>query len=63
MVFLTGVKLCKLRKGHCSPPLVGEDNSMVITSHSVPFPATPDLWSLVAGKSSQKNPHGWWLVS
>ena len=41
-VFLTAVKLCKLRKAHCSPPLVGEDNSMVFTSHSVPFPATRD---------------------
>ena len=42
-VFLTAVKLCKLRKAHCSPPLVGEDNSMVFTSHSVPFPATRSL--------------------
>ena len=48
-VFLTTVKLCKLRKANCSPPLVGEDNSMVFTSHSVPFPATRDLQSLVAG--------------
>ena len=34
-VFLTAVKLWTLRKAHCSPPLVGEDNSMVFTSHSV----------------------------
>jgi len=46
-VFLTAVKSGKLRKAHCSPPLVGEDNSMVFTSHSVPFPATCDLRSLV----------------
>ena len=37
-VFLTAVKLCKLRKAHYSPPLVDEDNSMVFTSQSVPFP-------------------------
>ena len=36
-VFLTAVNLRKLRKAHCSPPLVGEDNSMVFTSHSVPL--------------------------
>ena len=47
-VFLTSVRMRKLRKAHCSPPLVGEDNSMVFTSHSVPFPATRDLRSLVA---------------
>ena len=51
-VFLTAVKLCKLRKAHCSPPLVGEDNSMVFTSHSVPFPATRDLRSPVAGNGT-----------
>ena len=42
-VFLTAVKLCILRKAHCSPPLVGEDYSIFFTSHSVPFPATRDL--------------------
>ena len=47
-VFLTAMKMMKLRKSHCSPPLVGEDNSMVFTSHSLPFPATRDLRSLVA---------------
>ena len=47
-VFLTVVKLWKLRKANCSPPLVSEDNSMVFTSHSVPFPATRDLRSLGA---------------
>ena len=47
-VFLTAVRMMKLRKAYCSPPLVGEDNSMVFTSHSVPFPAFLDLWSLVA---------------
>ena len=41
----------KLRKAHCSPPLVGEDDSMVFTSHSVPFPTTHDLQSLVAGNN------------
>ena len=51
-VFLTAVKLWKIRKAHCSPPLVGEDNAMVLTSHSVPFPATPDLRSLVAGNGT-----------
>jgi len=55
-VFLTAVKSGKLRKAHCSPPLVGEDNSMVFTSHSVPFPATREVtrgwkWLLVRGKS------------
>ena len=45
-VFLTTVRMKKLRKAHCSPPLVGEDNSMIFTSHSVPFPATHDLRSL-----------------
>ena len=44
-VFLTAVNSRKLRKAHCSPPLVGEDNSMVFTTHLVPFPATRDLWS------------------
>ena len=52
VVFLTAVKSAKLRKAHCSPPLVGEDNSMVFTSHSVPFPATRDLRSLVAGNGT-----------
>ena len=51
-VFFTAMKVMKLRKGHCSPPLVGEDNSMVFTSHSVPFPATRDLRSLVAGNGT-----------
>ena len=51
-VFFTAMKMMKLRKAHCSPPLVGEDNSMVFTSHSVPFPATRDLRSLVAGNGT-----------
>ena len=51
-VFLTAVRMRKLRKAYCSPPLVGEDNSMVFTSHSVPFPATRDLRSLVAGNGT-----------
>ena len=51
-VFLTGMKMMKLRKAHCLPPLVREDNSMVFTLHSVPFPATPDLRSLVAGNDT-----------
>ena len=57
-VFLTAMKMMKLRKAHCSPLLVGEDNSMVFTSHSVPFPATRDLsvtrgwkWHLARDKS------------
>ena len=51
-VFLTAVKSCKLRKAQCSPPLAGEDISMVFTSHSVPFPATRDLRSLVVGNGT-----------
>ena len=51
-VFLTAVRMMKLRKAHCSPPLVDEDNSMVFTSHSVPFPATHDLRSIVAGNGT-----------
>ena len=51
-VFLTAVRMKKWRKAHCSPPLVDEDNSMVFTSHSVPFPATRDLRSLVAGNGT-----------
>ena len=51
-VFLTAVRMRKLRKVHCSPPLVDEDNSMVFTPHSVPFPATHDLRSLVAGNGT-----------
>ena len=51
-VFFTAMKMMKLRKAHCSPPLVGEDNSMVFTTHSVPFPATHDLQSLVAGNGT-----------
>ena len=51
-VFFTAMKMMKSRKDHCSPPLVGEDNSMVLTSHSVPFPATRDLRSLVAGNGT-----------
>ena len=47
-VFLTVVRMRKLRKAHCSPPLVGKDNSMVFTYHSVLFPATHDLRSFVA---------------
>ena len=31
-VFLTAVKSWKLRKAHCSPPLVDEDNSMFLTA-------------------------------
>ena len=31
--------------------LVDEDNSMVFTSHLVPFPVTPDLRSLVGDKN------------
>ena len=49
---LTAVKMTKLRKAHCSPPLIVEDNSMVFTPHSVPFPATRDLRSLVAGNGT-----------
>ena len=49
-VFLTAVKFKKLREAHCSPPLVGEDNSMVFITHLVPFPVTRDLQSLMAGK-------------
>ena len=48
-VFLTAVKFKKLRKAHCSPPLVGEDNSMVFTTHLVLFPATRDLHPLLGG--------------
>ena len=51
-VFLTAVKFKKLRKAHCSPPLVDEDNSMVFTTHSVPFPATRNLRLLVAGNET-----------
>ena len=51
-VFLNVVRMRKLRKAHCSPPLVGKDNSMVFTSHSVPFPATRDLRSLLAGNGT-----------
>ena len=51
-VFLTVVRMRKLRKDHCSPPPVGEDNLMVFNSHSVPFPATRDLRSLVAGNGT-----------
>ena len=51
-VFLTAVNSRKLNKAHCSPPLVDEDNSMVFTTHSVPFPATRDLRSLVAGNGT-----------
>ena len=51
-VLLAAVKSKKLRKAHCSPPLVGEDNSMVLTSHSVPFPATRCWkWHLVRDKN------------
>ena len=52
MVFLTAVRMRTFRKAYCSPPLVGEDNSMVFTSHSVPFPATHDLRSLLAGNDT-----------
>ena len=51
-VFFTAMKMMKLRNAHCSPPLVDEDNSMVFTSHSVAFPATRDLRSLVAGNGT-----------
>ena len=49
----------QLRKAHCSPPLVGEDNSMVFTPHSVPFPATSDLrsWLEMAPRERQKPFH------
>ena len=48
-VFLTSVRMRKLRKAHCSLPLVVEDNSMVSTSGSVAVQATCELPSLVAG--------------
>ena len=48
-VFLIVVKSRILRKANFSSLLVGEENSMVFTYHSVPFPATRDLRSLVAG--------------
>ena len=51
-VFFTAMKMMKLRKAHCSPPLVNEDNSLVFISHSVPFPATGDLRALVAGNGT-----------
>ena len=54
MVFLTVVRMMKLRKGHCSPPLVGQDNSMVFTSHWVPCPAIHDLVSLVLEMAARK---------
>ena len=47
------MKMVKLRKAHCSPPLVGEDNSMVFTSHSVPFPAAHS-WLEMAPHETQK---------
>ena len=51
-VFFTAMKMMKSRKAHCSPPLVGEDNSMVFTSHWVPFPATNDWkWHGVRSKT------------
>ena len=52
MVVLTAVSMRKLRKGHCSPPLVDEDNLMVFNSHSVPFPAIRDLWPVMAGNGT-----------
>ena len=45
--------MMKLRKAHCSPQLVGEDNSMVFTSHSVPFPAGHS-WLEMAPRERQK---------
>ena len=47
------MKMMKLRKAHCSPPLVGKDNSMASTSHLVQFPATVTRgwkWHLVRDK-------------
>ena len=44
-----------LRKAHCSPPLVGEDNSMVFTSHLVPFPG--HSWLEMAPRERQKPFH------
>ena len=37
MRILNGSEIQEIRKAHGSPPLVGEDNFMVFTSHSVPF--------------------------
>ena len=53
-VFFDCCEIWEIKKAHCSPPLVGEVNSMVFTSHSVPFPATRDLWSLVAGNGTSR---------
>ena len=53
-VLSTAVKFGKLRKGHYSPSLVGQDNSMVFTFNAVNFPATRDLPSLMAGNGT------WW---
>ena len=58
-LILTAVKktVPKLRRAHCSPPLVGEDNSMVFTTHSMPFPATRDRghsWLEMAPRERQK---------
>ena len=50
--------MTKLRKAHCSPLLVCEDNLMVFISHSVPFPATRDQsWLEMAPRESQKPFH------
>ena len=55
-VFLTPVKLFKLRKAQNSHSLFDKHNSMVFTSHSVPFPATCDLrsWLEIAPRERQK---------
>ena len=64
------MKFKKLRKAHCSPPLVGEHNSwvfvychwcekneMVFVSHEVSFPAKSDQRSWVAGNGTE------WVVT
>ena len=53
---LTAVKMTKLRKAHCSPPLIVEDNSMVFTPHSVPFPAGHS-WLEMAPRERQEPWH------
>jgi len=41
------------RKDHYSTPLVCYDNPMDFVSQEVPFPATHDLWLLVAGNGTK----------
>jgi len=59
-VFLTAVRMMKLGKAHCSPPLVDEDNSMILLltpCHFQPLVTFCHSWLEMAPRERQKPFH------